>query len=197
MRFRTKVRELEAIRFDGTNIEAINTLTGLQFELMETLRGVKYLLCGGGLVNLGDWVGVEDGKIKILGAAELEKDYTPVLTKEQEMKTIYISGPMKNMTDGNMPAFDEAEKQLKQLGFHVLNPHKICEELNIRFFEMGKIPEYEDYLKEDIIQMLSKCDKVLVLPGWRESKGSKLEIANAIACGLDVVFDISDVRRAK
>ena len=139
---------------------------------------------------LGDWVGVEDGKIKTLGAAELENDYTP---RAIEMKTIYISGPMKNMTDGNMAAFDEAEKQLKQLGFDVLNPHKICEELNIRFFEMGKVPEYEDYLKEDIIQMLSKCDKVLVLPGWRQSKGSKLEIANAIACGLDVVFDISDV----
>jgi len=49
-------------------------------------------------------------------------------------------------------------------------------------------------LKEDIIQMLSKCDKVLVLPGWRGSEGSKLEIANAIECGLDVVFDISDVQ---
>ena len=193
MKYRTKVRELEAIQFDGTNIEAINTLTGLQFKLMETLN-VKYLLCGGGSVNLGDWVGVEDGQIKILGAAELENDYTPVLTKEQEMKTIYISGPMKNMTDGNMPAFDEAEKQLKQLGFDVLNPHKICEKLNTKFFGMGKSPEYEDYLKEDIIQMLSKCDTVLVLPGWRQSKGAKLEIANAIACGLDVVFDISDVQ---
>ena len=82
MRFRTKVRELEAIQFDGTNIEAINTLTGLQFKLKETLH-VKYLLCGGGLVNLGDWVGVEDGKIKILGAAELENDYTPVPNKGQ------------------------------------------------------------------------------------------------------------------
>ena len=77
MKYRTKVRELEAIRFDGTNIEAINALTGLKFALKETLN-VKYLLCGGGLVNLGDWVGVEDGKIKILGAAELENDYTPV-----------------------------------------------------------------------------------------------------------------------
>ena len=110
------------------------------------------------------------------------------------MKTIYISGPMKNMTDGNMPAFDEAEKQLKEMGYETLNPHKIGEDLNIRFFEMGKIPEYEDYLREDIIQMLAKCDKVLVLPGWRNSKGSKLEIANALACGIDVVFDISDVQ---
>lgn len=110
------------------------------------------------------------------------------------MKTIYISGPIKNMTDGNMDAFDKAEKQLKQLGFDVLNPHAISEIVNMRFFEIGKIPEYEDYLKEDIIQMLAKCDAVLVLPGWRGSKGSKLEIANALACGLDVFFDISDVQ---
>ena len=109
------------------------------------------------------------------------------------MKTIYISGPMSNTPNSNLEEFDKAEKQLKQLGFDVLNPHKICEEVNMRFFEMGRIPEYEDYLKEDILQMLSKCDKVLVLNGWRGSKGAKLEIANAIACGLDVVFDISDV----
>ncbi len=110
------------------------------------------------------------------------------------MKTIYISGPIKNMTDGNMQAFDKAEKQLKEMGYETLNPHKIGEELNIRFFEMGKVPTYEDYLKEDIIQMLARCEKVLVLPGWRNSKGSKLEIANALACGLDVFFDISDVQ---
>lgn len=109
------------------------------------------------------------------------------------MKTIYISGPMKNMTDGNMQAFDEAEKQLKQLGFDVLNPHAISEIVNMRFFEIGKIPEYEDYLREDIIQMLTNCDAVLVLPGWRGSKGSKLEIANALACGIDVFFDIASV----
>jgi hypothetical protein len=110
------------------------------------------------------------------------------------MKPIYISGPMSNTPNSNFEAFDNAEKQLVKLGYSVLNPHKICDELNTKFFGMGKSPEYEDYLKEDILQMLSKCDKVLVLPGWGQSKGAKLEIANAIACGLDVVFDISDVQ---
>jgi hypothetical protein len=81
MKYRTKVRELEAIQFDGTNIEAIKTLTGLQFVVMETM-GVKYLLCGGGLVNLGDWVGVEDGKIRILGEAEIKRWYVQVPNKE-------------------------------------------------------------------------------------------------------------------
>ena len=72
MKYRTKVRELEAIRFDGTNIEAIKTLTGLQFELMETLRNVKYLLCGGGLVNgrLGRLRGRQD---KNLGCSRTGK----------------------------------------------------------------------------------------------------------------------------
>lgn len=75
MKYRTKVRELEAIRFDGTNRDEINKLTGLKFGVMETMRNVKYLLCGGGLVNLGDWVGVEDGKVKILGDAEIRDGY--------------------------------------------------------------------------------------------------------------------------
>jgi len=74
MKYRTKVKELEAIRFDGTNRDEINKLTGLQFKVMETMR-VKYLLCGGGLVHLGDWVGVEDGKVKILGDAEIHDGY--------------------------------------------------------------------------------------------------------------------------
>ena len=78
MKYRTKVKELEAIRFNGTNRDEINKLTGLQFEVMETMRNVKYLLCGGGLVNLGDWVGVEAGKVKILGDAEIHDDYEVV-----------------------------------------------------------------------------------------------------------------------
>jgi len=107
--------------------------------------------------------------------------------------TIYISGPMTGIQDSNLQAFDHAESQLSSKGYDVLNPHKISEQVNLKFFDMGRVPEYEDYLKEDIIQMLAKCAKVLVLPGWRGSKGSKLEIANALACGLDVVFDISDL----
>jgi hypothetical protein len=38
---------------------------------------------------------------------------------------------------------------------------------------------------------------LVAMMGHGRSQGAKLEIANAIACGLDVAFDISDVRRAK
>ena len=80
MRFRTKVRELEAIKYDGTNKDAIDKLTGRVFA--EVGGNDPYLIIKGGVVDVGDWVGVEDGKIKILGAAELEKDYTPVKEKK-------------------------------------------------------------------------------------------------------------------
>ena len=76
MKYRTKVRELEAIKYDGTNKDAINELTGREFA--EARSNEPYLIASGGFINIGDWVGVEDGKIKILGAAELENDYTPV-----------------------------------------------------------------------------------------------------------------------
>ena len=76
MKFVTIPRELEAIKYDGTNKDAIDKLTGRVFAKAGT--NDQYLITLDGFINIGDWVGVEDGKIKILGAAELEKDYTPV-----------------------------------------------------------------------------------------------------------------------
>ena len=106
--------------------------------------------------------------------------------------TIYISGPMTGHPDNNMYAFQMAQTTLKEHGYNVLNPHEIAETVNIRFFEMGKVAKYEDYLKEDIIQMLTHADTVLVLPGWCNSKGAKLEVAVALACGIKVYFTMAD-----
>lgn len=106
--------------------------------------------------------------------------------------TIYISGPMTGHPDKNLESFKQAQTVLESKGYNVLNPHEIAETVNIRFFEMGKVAEYEDYLKEDIIQMLSHADCVLVLPGWCNSKGAKLELAVALACGINVYFTMAD-----
>ena len=76
MKFVTIPRELEAIKYDGTNKDAIDKLTGRVFAEAET--NGPYLITLDGFVDVGDWVGLEDGKVKILGDAELEKDYTPV-----------------------------------------------------------------------------------------------------------------------
>ena len=111
--------------------------------------------------------------------------------------TIYISGPMTGHPDNNMYAFQMAQTTLKEHGYNVINPHEIAETVNIRFLEMGKVAEYEDYLKEDIIQMLTHADTVLILPGWRLSKGAKLEVANAIGCGIPVVFDINNIPKSE
>lgn len=111
--------------------------------------------------------------------------------------TIYISGPMTGHPDNNLDAFKQAQTVLESNGHTVINPHDIAETVNMRCFEQGKIAEYEDYLKEDIIQMLTNADTVLVLKGWRSSKGAKLEIANALACGIPVVFDVGDIPKSE
>ena len=52
MKYRTKVRELEAIRFDGTNVEAINALTGLKGSKLEIANAIE---CGLDVVfNISD-----------------------------------------------------------------------------------------------------------------------------------------------
>ena len=111
--------------------------------------------------------------------------------------TIYISGPMTGQPDNNLDAFKHAQTVLEAAGHTVINPHDISETVNMRCFDRGKVADYEDYLKEDIIQMLTNADTVLVLGGWRQSKGAKLEMANALACGIPVVFDVDNIPKSE
>lgn len=111
--------------------------------------------------------------------------------------TIYISGPMTKIKDNNIQAFGRAHEQLKGKGHLVVNPHDLSEKVNVDAFYNGQLAEYSDYMRSDIIQMLLYCDTIFMLDGWRESKGAKLELAVAIACGLQVFFNIDEIPVAK
>ena len=41
-------------------------------------------------------------------------------------------------------------------------------------------------MREDLLLLL-ECDKVSVLPGWRESKGARLEVFVASELGMEVM----------
>ncbi len=93
----------------------------------------------------------------------------------------YISGPMTGLPDYNKKAFDKAERFLQCVGHKTVNPHDITNRL-------GETT-YEEYLKADIIEMLTKCNAIYMLKGFEQSKGAKLELEIAKACGLNVMFD--------
>ena len=89
----------------------------------------------------------------------------------------YVSGPMSGLPDLNFPAFHAAAKYLRFRGVEVVNPAEFGE-------EPGK--SWADYMRKDIAALM-RCNCIVMLPGWKKSKGAKLERFIAKALGFVVV----------
>lgn len=79
---------------------------------------------------------------------------------------LYVSGPMTGLPEFNFPAFHEAARHLRAVGYEVINPAEHDEEPGL---------PWEHYLRKDI-KLLMDCDAVATLPEWRKSRGATLEI---------------------
>ena len=87
---------------------------------------------------------------------------------------IYIAGPMSGIKDWNFPAFNEAQRQLEELGYEVENPAS---------HGCGLDHPWEYYLKMALTQMLT-CDAIALLDGWFDSKGALLEVRTGSDVGI-------------
>ncbi len=90
------------------------------------------------------------------------------------MKRIYIAGKMTDLPELNFPAFADAAKRLRAAGFDVVSPVEICPDKGI---------EWAAAMRLDIPAML-ECDAVVLLDGWENSRGAKLEKHIAEALGM-------------
>lgn len=92
-------------------------------------------------------------------------------------RRVYLAGPMTGLPDLNFPAFHAAAAKLRGQGFHVENPA-----------EHGVVDgaEWEDYLRYDLAR-LATCETICLLPGWRASKGARLEAYIAKALGMPII----------
>lgn len=91
----------------------------------------------------------------------------------------YLSGPMTGLPDHNRPAFNEAAAQLRSHGFTVWNP---AEEFDATVIYPRKV-----YLRKDI-EALLKCDAIVMIDGWENSAGAKLELDIAKELELPIFF---------
>lgn len=93
-------------------------------------------------------------------------------------KAVYLAGPMTGYPDYNFPAFEEARKQLRRLGAEVHCPA-----------ELGQVEgwEWEQYMRRGLITMLTNCRAVVVLPGWEQSRGAKMEVGIAAKLRMTVL----------
>ena len=87
---------------------------------------------------------------------------------------IYISGPMSGIQDDNKEAFYRMANLLQSKGHEPVNPHDISKEVNSRISK----PSYNDYLKADL-SVLMTCDAYVLLDGWRDSRGARIEKSHA------------------
>lgn len=101
----------------------------------------------------------------------------PIKCTHSEPLAIYISGGItgvKNWQDVFMAAEQDLMLHLHARLF-IFNPVKIAKDLERSIkVNTGKMPGYTDYMREDI-KILARCNAICMLPGWKRSKGARLE----------------------
>lgn len=92
------------------------------------------------------------------------------------MTTYYVAGPMTGVEDHNYPAFNEATATLRAAGHEVLNPAENDD-------GNQHAGDWTYYMRQDL-RHLSHTDALVMLPGWRTSRGATLEAHIARQFGL-------------
>lgn len=124
-----------------------------------------------------------------LASAEAARNLS--IATERKMEVIYISGPMTGLPSFNREAFVKAEKILQEKGKEAVSPSLAEQDDEGMTWEplRGK---YSYYLKIALIKMLH-CNAIVMLPGWENSKGAKVERYVAEALGYKVYESIEEV----
>lgn len=90
--------------------------------------------------------------------------------------TLYVAGPMTGLPEFNYPAFNEAAERLQGAGYRVLNPVD-SEQHN----PTPGTPQPWDWYMRHALRMVLEADGLALLPGWRASRGARLEVRVADA----------------
>jgi len=127
----------------------------------------------------------------------------------QELKTIYIAGPMRGKEYFNFPAFDEARDRMKERGWNVISPADLDREAGFDPYvyfgtnfdpDDDDCPDSEEFWDElpskddgwdgdacmmrDIAAIQDKADAILLLPGWESSTGAIAEYMLSVWKGI-------------
>lgn len=103
------------------------------------------------------------------------------------MKLVYIAGPFSGATpwdiEQNIRRAEVVGLKVAKAGAMPVIPHA-----NTRFFHGQCTPEF---WYEGTLELLKRCDALVLLPGWASSRGSRNERDHAEALGLPI-FEVAD-----
>lgn len=87
--------------------------------------------------------------------------------------TLYLAGPITAF-EGHRQAFADAKDRVRELGHNPISPLDIYPGENWRLAMQADIP------------VLLRCEGIVMLQGWPQSKGAKMELGLAAELGLKV-----------
>lgn len=106
------------------------------------------------------------------------------------MKAIYVAGPFRASTHWGIVNNVRAAEVLA-LGVWALGAAAICPHLNTANFQ-GALPD--EVWIDGTLEMLRRCDAVVLVPGWEKSSGTLGEIAEAKRRQMPVFTGLNDLR---
>ena len=124
---------------------------------------------------------------EIIEGVEVPRNEDVVEAVEHGMKNMYLSGPMTGIEKYNHDLFNKVAEEFRSAGFMVCSPSE--------FFDGDRTKERKEYMREAVKYML-EADTIVLLPGWQESKGARLEAAIATELDLIVVEYVENDEQA-
>lgn len=106
------------------------------------------------------------------------------MMENKRKQIVYIAGPYRAATPHgiveNIRKAESVALEYWKKGYAVICPHK-----NTALFD-GAAPD-NIWLEGDL-EIMRRCDMVVVCPGWEKSRGTKTEIKVAQSLSIPVVF---------
>ena len=107
-------------------------------------------------------------------------------------KLVYIAGPFRGLNHWEIWQNINRAAELA-LGVWKLGAVAICPHLNTFCFQ-GAVPD-EVWLDGDL-EILSRCDAVLMTPDWKRSAGATAEHEHALQLGMPVYHSLQELVQA-
>lgn len=94
----------------------------------------------------------------------------------------YLAGPMTGLPEYNFPMFEKVAEYLRNGGLEIVSPHEIDHGETLETRGRGL---YATYIRAGL-KLLLDCDGIIMLPGWKDSGGARLELYVAHVCCLEM-----------
>ena len=106
------------------------------------------------------------------------------------MKIIYVAGPYRNQSESkvldNVIAAKQVARRLWKNGWGVICPH-----MNSCLIDGSDIPE--ERFANGYLEILGRCDAIVLLEGWQRSIGSLAELTLALKLGIQIYYEEKEV----